>query len=153
MSAPVLLAISTIATIGGASIAAVGRIQEGKAAERAAKYNARIQERNMAAVRDQTSADVADSKRESRRRLAAINASYAANGIDSSTGSALDVFADQATEDALATMRIAYKGELRAQGYSEQAVLDRMKGKSVRSASYIGAASELTTGIGSAIRV
>lgn len=143
-----------------AGLALAGGVVQGMAARnaslaqaQAAEYNAAIQERNARASIDQASAEQADSRRDSRRRLDRIRSLYAGSGIVGNAGSALDVFQDQATEDKLAEMRIAYKGKVRETGYKEQAVLDKMEARSSRSAASLGFAAGVIGGAGSAMQI
>jgi hypothetical protein len=127
--------------------------QASMAQAQAASYNAAIQERNAKAAIDQSSAEQADARRDSRRRLDRVRSLYAASGIVSNAGSALDVFKDQAIEDKLAEQRISYKGRVRETGYREQATLDKMEARSARSAASIGMAAGIVGGLGSALQI
>lgn len=155
--------IAAVASIASGVIGAVGAIQQGKAQASAAKYNAAVQEqnakiseRNRAISLSQTESDAADKAREVRRTLASIRANYGSSGLDMA-GSALDVLEDSAIEGALDVTKIRYQGDVKAQGYRDEAYaqrngaeLSRMNAKSASTAAGIGAASSILGGISNA---
>lgn len=151
------MAFATILSAGmsllGGVIQGMASYQASMAQAAAAEYNAKIQRRNAIAARDQASAEMDDSRRDGRRRLDRVRSLYAASGVVADAGSALDVFQDQAVENKLAEMRIAYKGRVREIGHQEQAVLDKMEARSARSAASIGMAAGVIGGAGSALQI
>lgn len=129
-----------LATAAGGAVSAVGAIQQGQAAKAAGEYNAAVAERNASATRAQTAADVLAKSREKAQHLGDLRAQFGANGLDFSD-SALDVFQDHATQAEYDAKLTQYKGNLRAAGYGEEAILQKMGAKSASTAGYIGAGS------------
>lgn len=141
-------ALSPFATalgIGGTVVSAIGQINAGNAVAASSEYNARVAERD-AVVADQnrkytleaTQRDVEDRRREGRRQLAAVRASYGNAGVELA-GSPLDVLADTALEQELDVSRVEQEGRMRGRegalqmlGLGESAKLSRMEGKSAK---------------------
>lgn len=154
---PVLAAVASVAS---GVIGAVGAIQSANAAKASANYNAQVQENNAKVAErnrimslDQSESEATAKNREVRRTLSTIRANYGKSGMDMA-GSALDVLEDSALEGAQDVQMIRYQGDLRAQGYSDEAIsqrngatLSRMNAKSQSSAGIIGAASSLIGGV------
>lgn len=134
----------TLALIGTA-VSAVGAIQQGRAAEKAANYNAAIADRNATIARQQAAADADTSRSVNSRRLGAMRAKYGASGVQAE-GSVLDVMADSAAQAELEALNIEYKGDLAAQGYGETASLNRMQGKNARTSGYLNAGATVLLG-------
>ena len=125
-----------------AAIGAVAAIQQGRAADRAAKYNAQIAEQNATVARQQASAAAEQQRRENVRRLGSIRANVAGSGL-SLEGSALDILEESATEAELQRQNIIYEGEVRATGQQGQAALSRAEGRTARTTGYLRAGSSL----------
>lgn len=124
--------IGAVLSAVGSVVGAVGSMQAANAQATAAEYNAAIQDRNAKAAREQSLADQTDARRKNRRQLGAIKAAYGGSGLTG--GSTLDVLEDTALEQELDVARIDYQGKVRAVGYQDQAVLDRMTAKSAKRA-------------------
>ena len=74
---------------------------------------------------------------------------FAANGL-ATTGSALDVMADTAKEQALSVRRIGYKGKLLQLEQRDTANLERMGAANAKTAGTLSAAASILGGIGGA---
>ena len=112
--------MSMIAAIGGvkaagAIVGIVGTIQEGLAADAAARYNAGIARRNAQVSLDQAAADADAQDRESRKTIGSMRADFGASGV-TGTGSVRDVIEASATVAELDRQNILYKGNLEAMG-------------------------------------
>jgi hypothetical protein len=68
-------------------------------------------------------------------------------------GSPLAVLADSARAAELDRQTILYNGRVQAQGYTDQAKLDRYTGNAAQTSGYIGAASSLLKGGEDAIKM
>lgn len=147
---------------GGALFQAVGAIAGGAAANNAAKYNAQVASNNAAMAQRQAE-DAKERGRieEQRFRLQAAQlrgqqaASLAANGVDISSGSPLQVLADSAGMAELdaasvrdQAAREAYGYQVESANYLNESTLERARGKSAKRASYFEAGSSLLTGAG-----
>ncbi len=130
----------------GAVMSAVGAIQQGQAAKDAADYNAKIASQN-AQISLQNAADQQhQADREAYLRMGSIRASQGASGGTANEGSVLDVLGDVAGQNELERQQIAYRGELAARGYTNDATLDTFAGETQQKASYWKAGSELLGG-------
>jgi hypothetical protein len=136
------MALGTAATVASGAIGVVGALQQGRAAEAAGNYNAAVNERNAGVTLEQGRADLALKRRENLRRSAETRAAFGASGL-AFDGSALDYFQDQAEDMALDESLGVYQSKLKAQGYRDQAKLDRAGAKGARTASYLAAVGEV----------
>jgi hypothetical protein len=141
----VLAPLATAFSIGGAVLGAVGTYQSMQASAAAAEYSAKVAERdivvadqNRKAAMEQSRIAAEDKRRESRRIMASIRASYGASGVELA-GSPLDVLTDTATEQETDARRIEYEGKIRGRegalqmlGLSESATLSRAEAQSAR---------------------
>jgi hypothetical protein len=130
-----------------AAVSAVQAIQAGRAAKKQSEFNAAVADRNAGLARDQAAADADAQRRHSQRVLGGIRAGYGASGI-TMEGSPLDVLEFSAANAELDRQNILYKGELRAMGYDDTAMLDRMRGDAAQSAGYEKAGSAILMGAG-----
>lgn len=148
------------ASVASAGVAAYSSIQQGKAAERAAEYNAKVDQINAAeAIRQQDT--VREQAAIDRRRLAAemrgargqAVASAAAMGLDPNFGSSADLVGD-IEQGYRIDKSIINRNEqesiraldMQAAGFKNQATLSIMEGKAAKQAGYLGAAGSLLQG-------
>jgi len=124
------IAALALTAVGGIT-SAVGSFQAARGAAEGKEFEAEIAERDATIARRQASVDADDARRETRRRLATIRASYGSKGF-SLAGSAIDVLEDQATTGELAAERETFAGELRALGFEDSAVVARTESKALR---------------------
>lgn len=156
--------ISTAATAISTAISVPASIQQSKSQEAMYNYQAQI-DRNNAKIANQNAADERQSGLEEARlqrmkTLSAIGsqqAAMAANGIDITSGTALDTIEDTATAgelDALMTMynseRTAINYEQQAANFNNQANLDSIAGRNARKAGTINAISYGLNGVSNA---
>lgn len=133
--------------IAGAALSAYGQIQQGRAAQKAAEYNAAIDEQNAKLVDEQARYDERISRKESNRAMSKIRANYAFAGV-TLDGSPLDVLQESAVNAEQDALLIRHKGEVNALAYRNSATLQRYQGKQEKNASYISAASTLLSSAG-----
>lgn len=154
--------IALALTLGSTLLGAFGAIQQGKAANEAAKYKAQVGEMN-ATLADRRAKDAVErgAKDEQRKRLEVARlqgeqrAAMAANGVDLTFGSPLDTMVDTAKLgelDALTIRTNAYREayDYQVDGVNKRAgaTLDRMEGKNAQKAGYLSAAGTVLTGLG-----
>lgn len=146
--------------IASTAMSALGQIQQGKAANASAKYNAQVQENNAKVLRDNAALAGAEGSANSERQqmktratVGGFKAAQAANGIDVNSKSAVDVRSSAAELGQLDAITIRSNAARKAYGYETEAVnsesqaaLDRASGKFAKQASYIGAASTILGG-------
>jgi len=158
--------LSIIFTIGSTLMGAMGQIQQGKAAQQAANYNAQVARMN-AELADRRAQDALERGREEeqkqRRQTAQLigkqQVAMAANGLDLSFGSPLDLIVDTAVMgelDALTIRKNAYREEqdLRQQGnnFRSEAEMQRLAGKNAKRQSIFAAAGTVLGGFGDAYK-
>lgn len=136
--------------IAGAGMAAVGAIQQGKAAKAAAEFNARVAEQNSQIVHEQTLQEVRQFDREQYLRVGAIRAAHGKSGGVANEGSVLDILADTAAQGEIQRQDIVYQGALAERGFQNTAALDRFEGKNAERQGYMRAGAELLKGGASA---
>lgn len=132
----------------GAALSAYGAIQQGQAQKAAAGYNAQLNARNAELATLQANADAEAQNRRARQIHGAMVAGFGASGL--SSDSTLDVLAMSAQQAALDEATIRYNGRLKAMGYHQGAVLDRLSGTTAEQQGYLSGASYFLTGIGTA---
>lgn len=137
--------MAMVLSIVGGVVSAIGAMQAAGAQAAAAEYNAKVAERNRIATLQQADAEAVDKMKENRRVLGSIRANIGAAGIDLA-GSPLDVIGDTAIEQNLDVAKIKYNGQVKAVGFEDAAVLDKMEASSARTAGFFNAASGLLGG-------
>lgn len=140
---------SAILSLVGGVIGMMGQMQAAQAQKNALNYQAQIDERNAKTALQQSEQDQEDKRRENMRQLSSIRAAYGNNGLQLA-GSPLEVITDTALEQELDVQKIGYQGKLRAQGYREQAGINRAAAKNAGSAGIISGVSSLIGGINTA---
>lgn len=141
--------VAAAAAIIGAGVSAYGAIQQGKAANNAAKYNAQVLENNAQMARDRAALEEIRARQVGKLSLSKARAAIGASGV-TAEGSPLDALsfsAQNAEQDALL---VRHAGEVEATNYTNDAALQRYQGKQAKKASYLSAGSELLSGVGRA---
>src|SRR5262249_17978648 len=130
---------------------AIGALQSGENAQKAASYNAALARQQADATLSQTAADADRQRRLGLLTQGRARAGYGASGI-TVAGSPLDVLAASAAENELDVQTINYRGNLRAAGLRDEAALDEFSGRTARQQSYISATAALLGGAANAYR-
>jgi hypothetical protein len=158
--------LPAVMAIASGAISAVGAISSANAQAAAADYNAKVDQRNRL-LEDQNrrqalitaDIDAQDKRKEQARTMGQIRAAYGASGLEMA-GSPLDVLEDSAIESSLDVQRTEYEGRaaarssaIKMQGYSEDAVLQKMNAKASKTAGMISAFGYLAGGVGQALKV
>lgn len=134
----------TIALVASTAISAVGAISSGNAAKSQADYQAKVAENNAITVGQQTAANVEAQDRDRRLRRGANFASAGASGVG--IDSFGDILQQNAALEQLDILTIQSEGLLQQQNFESEASLAKARGKSARTAGYIGAASSILGG-------
>jgi len=132
--------------IAGAVIAAVGAIKQGQAQSAAASYNANIAAQNAVVSEQQGVAAVEAQRRDAARSIGRMKALYGASGVQSDSGSPMDVLADSAASAELDALTTQYNYKLKGLGFMDQASLDRQNASNATTAGYINATSAVLRG-------
>lgn len=152
--------LMTMLTIGSTVMGAVGAIQQGQAASASARYQAKVSDMN-AKLADKAAKDALErgameeqkQRQKTAQLLGAQQAGMAANGVDVTFGSPLDLLVDTATLgelDALTIRSNAYREErdIRQQGanYRGQAGMYRAQADSASTGGYLSAVGTVLGG-------
>lgn len=129
-----------------AGVSAYAAIRQGQAAKAASKFNAAIAEQNAVLARQEAQDLARQQSRENYLRLGAIRAAQGKSGGAADEGSVLDIIGDAASQGELQRQYILRSGELKAGGFQNTAMLDRMSGKNAQTAGYLQAGSTLLSG-------
>ena len=137
-AAPYLMAAS-------AAMTAVSAIQQGNAANSAAKYNASVANNNAVAARQKAASDAARQEREGRLRAGANRAASGASGVGGvgGAGSPLDILEANAAQEELDRLTIIHGGEVQAIGFENTARSELAAGKAAKKAGMFKAGSSL----------
>jgi len=115
-----------------------GIIQQNEAVARASEYNATIALRNAEIARFQGEIAAEDQAKLAYKTLGAARAGYAASGITSNSGSAVDVLSESAANAARDRNMLKFSTDLRIQNFKDQANLDNMSAQNARTSSLFG---------------
>lgn len=138
--------IETALLVGATAVTAAGQVMAGNGAAAAQGFNARLAEAQAVQTQYQAGAEQAAVQRQLRQRQEAARAGAAGSGIDIASGSALDVFADNAAEMELEAQTRRWQGQMKAQALRAQAAQDRAAASASRIGGYVGAGATLLTG-------
>lgn len=145
-----ILIIAAVAAIAAAGVGAYASYEQGQAQGKAARYNARVQENQALAAKQQAEFAANQQREQTRRLLARERALYGSSGVDVGVGSPLLVVADTAMQGELEAQAILKGGADRQSSFRAQAGLDRFMGRQAEMAGNIGAGATLLSGLGSA---
>lgn len=157
-AANTMLAIGAVAAVAGVASGIVGGIssyQQGKAQQAQAEYqakvaedNARIAQQNASNVRQEGIEESRMQRMKTLQTVSSQQTSMAANGLDISQGTPLDLIEDTATMGELDALTTQYNSETKAQAYEQQANnfnnqanLDRIAGRNAMQAGKMNALS------------
>lgn len=140
--------------IGSAALGAVGAISSANAqsasaqsAANAARYNAAADTARATVALQQGNANEESQRRQAALAIGRQNAAMAESGVDISSGSALDLYKQSATNAELDALNIRYGSQLQAQGLQQQSTLDTLSAnQSDRNASSAQTAGYLNAG-------
>lgn len=151
-------------TVGSTLLGAAGAVQQGQAAGAAGRFNQQIAEMN-ATLADRRAKDALErgkiDEQRKRQEVASLigkqTVAMAANGVDISFGSPLDVLTDTAVAGELDALTIRTNAAREAYDYKVQGVnaraqgnLERMKGDAAETGGYLKAAGTILGGGGTA---
>lgn len=161
MCSPMALAITALATsVAGTGLQVMGQIQQGKAAEQQAKYNAKVQENNAILAEAQAKDALTRGREEERsKRIASAQmegtqrAAFSANNVALESGSPADVLEYTAAQNELEALTIRNSAEREATGYKARAnnyrsgaALSLAEGQNAKKASLYGAGASFLGG-------
>ena len=143
---PVAIPFIALALTGiGTGLGVASSLQQGKAAEDQAKYNAKVSENNALAATQQAEAEALQIRRTNRLRAGAQRAGYGKAGVDITSGQ--DVLSDTGAQGELEALSALYAGQTQASYYNSQATGSRFAGRNARQAGNLNAAGSLVGGL------
>lgn len=158
------LVVSVVAAVASTAMSVTSAVQQGKAAEKQANYqaavnrnNAQIAQNNANMERQQGIEDARLQRMKTLQKIGTQQAGMAANGLDITQGTALDVIEDTAAIGELDAMTAQFNQERKAQAYESQAGnflnqanLDVFAGKNAYQAGMMNAVGAGFSGLSSA---
>ncbi len=141
-----MAALPIILLAGATAIQTVGAIRQGQAAQNAASYNASIARQNQGIAQQQGEMAVYRQQRDAQRKIGSAAAGFNASGLDTSTGSPLDILRSSAEQASLDASSIRYNYALKGLGYQQTAMAEEYSGKMAKQNSYYSAAGTLLGG-------
>lgn len=147
----------TIIFIASAAFSAYGTYRQGQAQAQAANYQARVNENNAAAAKEQMKSvahkeeiDKSNIQRRAAKLRATGRVGFAAAGVELGSGSPLDWELNMTEQEQLDLMSVEYNADLekaalqnQAGNYQSQANINRMTAKEARTAGLIGTGASL----------
>ena len=134
--------------LAAAGVKAFGSVMQGESQARSEEFNSAIATQNAAIARQQGVAAVQAQQRDAARKIGSMVASYGASGVQTDSGSPVDVLADSAAMATLDRLTLKYNYELKGAGFENQAAMDNMSAKSARTAGVLNALSGATDSYG-----
>ena len=144
-----MAAVGAIFGVLGSVVSAVGSIVQGNAAKAAAERNAENLELQAKSEREAAAAEASDYRRMERRKLSYAQAMRASQGVALGAGSPLLVTEDTVRNIALGAGRLGHAGVVKGVRLSNEAEMERYRGKMEQQAGYFGAGASLLSGFGS----
>lgn len=131
----------------GSVVSAAGALKSGASARAAGDYNAKVQENQAIAARQQAEIEAARHEKRIALLSSGQRSAYAGAGV-TSEGSPILVMADTAAEGEYDAQLIRYGGEVKAVQHYAQAALDRQQGRAAQVGGYFTAGGQLLKGAG-----
>lgn len=152
--------LAIIGTLASTGMSVMGSIQQGKAAEAQANYQAQVSANNAQVAKMQAEDAIKRGKQEEeehrvqvRRMLGAQRAGIAGSGFDLGDATSQDILGDTAAMGEFDALQIrsnaareAWGYEVQGSNFTAEAQLQRARGKSARQASYWQAGGDLLSG-------
>jgi len=147
-----MAALTAIASLASTAIGVAGAIQQGRAAEAAAEYEAQSREvrakEEVAAAQRQSYERREQAKRLGKRQRAVA----ASSGGGAQSPSVLQIYQETAERGEYLAASDLYGGKSRARGQRDAAQAALMKGDAAKKGSFLEAAGVAASGIGSFAR-
>lgn len=138
--------VTAVAAAAGTGIAAYSSYAQGQAADKSAKYNAKLAEQQAVTAQQSANAQAAAQRTQYRHILASNEAATGASGVAVDVGSPLLVMADNAAQAELNARMTEWGGQARAQGIRSEIPLLRIQGQRAAQAGMFGAGRTLLSG-------
>lgn len=161
VTANTVIGAGMVAGIAGGVVGGVSSYQQGKAQQAQYNYQAKVNEENAKIAQENANVQRQQGIEEARLQrikaastIGAQKTAMAANGVDVTQGTAVDVISDTAAIGELDALQTQYNYEMKARGYEvqagnfqNQANLDVISGKNAYKAGKIGAVQHGLAGL------
>jgi hypothetical protein len=140
--------------IAGASAATsmVGSLQQSAQEARVAEFNAAVAQTNAIQERAFAEADAMRVRDQASRAAGRTRVMAAAAGVDTGTGSVLDILSDDAIQFELDALNIQARGEAGARAHESQAAMQRAQARHTRRQAPLSALGAGLQGFGGGFR-
>lgn len=135
----------TAVAIAGSAMTAYGQIQQGRAAEKAAEYNAEVANLQAKDAVNRGNIEAEKQRLKAQQVAGAQRAAMGASGAQVDSGSFADILVDTATTGEKDAQTIRTNAMRQAWGLETQADIDLYQGKQAKSAAYMAAGGTLLT--------
>lgn len=142
-----VFSVGNIIAATSALTGAIGSIREGQAAAAQAAFQARVAEQQAAFARQRSARQEAVFRRDVKRFKGTQRALLAKSGVRVGEGSPLLLQEETAARAELEALTIRAGGDITSARLRQQAILERMAGRSARTAGFIGAGASLLSGV------
>lgn len=144
------MGVITTALLATAAVASAGAtVMQGRAANQAARAQARNTEAEQQNRQLEFVQQMAREREKSRRTLSSIRARMAQTGLSTTQGTPLEILGESAGNIELAFQDAARRQTIQDQSLTAQAGMLRFQGKQAQTSSYISAAGQLLQSAGS----
>lgn len=140
------LELLTSLSVAATGLSALGQIRSAQAAAQTADANAATARVNAGMQLNAAEAEAARIERTTQRRVATARNEFGATGIDTSSGSPLDVMGDMAAEGALDKQIARWRGSTQAAGSQTVAAQQDAARGNAMLAGTLGATTSILTG-------
>jgi hypothetical protein len=134
----------------GAGVSAYSSYSQAQDAKAADEYNEKVADQNAISAEQQGQEQAQLQQQQAAKTIGAAVAGYGASGVESGSGSALDVLSESASNSELDRQNILYKAKLQANGYQDEGDLDSAKAATRDEQGELGATAAILSGAGKA---
>ena len=144
-----LALVSLASTAVSTGLSFYGQKQQAKSQEYAAEYNAKLAENEARNVQLEAAESGKRQRKQARHQMAEVRNNLAGNGTLTTTGTSLDLLAENSANLDMAIADAARASRIEADAWYSKAEMSRWEGKQLGRASTIGAYGSLFSGISS----
>lgn len=162
LAANIAIGVSVASGVTGGVVGGIASVQQGKAQQAQYNYQAKVAEENAKIAQENANVQRQQGIEEARLQrlktasvIGSQKTAMAANGVDITQGTAVDVISDTAAMGELDALQTQYNYETKARAYEaesgnfiNQSRLDRLSGKNAYSAGKMNALTSTINGIG-----
>ncbi len=151
MCEPATLAIiASVAATASAGVGAYAAYSSGQSQKQAADYNATVMRNNALSAEQQGAVSAAEHQQKVKQLESTQITQGAASGVNTATGTALELSTETAGSGELDALRILNNAQRTASGLNSQADIEQYKGNAAATGGALTAAGTLIGGAGSA---